>query len=125
MDLETIVKSLCRERHTFGRARSLTMTITDQDNKRQHLYVDYREPWELNREYLEVPFQIVTKVNGNGRNSHYIYVVIDIEDGSWYVWDLNKPQEMSILHGNMVGLKYRSANVRGADDDGNNEPLPF
>ena len=125
MELETIVKSLCRERNTFGSARSVIMTITDQDNKRRHLYVNYVMPYETAGEYLEVPFSVVTKVNGNGRNSHYIYVEIDIVDGSWYVWDLNKPQEMTPLHGNIVGLRYSSADMRGADADGNYEPLPF
>ena len=124
MEIDEIVKSLCRERNTLGSTRSVTLTITDQDNKRRHLYVNYVMPWETTGEYLEVPFSVVTKVNGNGRNSHYIYVVIDMVDGNWYVWDLNKPQEMAFLHGNTVGLKYSSA-IRGADADGNYEPLPF
>lgn len=125
METEVIVKSLCRERHTLGNAEATTMTITHM-GKRQHFYVNYVMPWDLTGEYFKVPISIIDKINGNGKNPHYVYVLIDMVDGNYYAWDLNKPMNMEFLYRERsFGLYYNNADFKGVVSEENNEPLPF
>lgn len=127
--MDTVIERIVHNNPTLGGADVITTTITRTDRTKRHYYI-FRLHGDTidSRTYIPIPFDILTKINGKGRYSHYIVVAV-MHDG-YVTIDLNKEHNVKMLDfGRYVGFDYDEAEEvvkfeRPSLDD-NNDSLPF
>lgn len=128
--MDNTIERIVRNNPTLGGADVITMSITRYDRTKRHYYIFKLHGDTIDsRTYIPIPFDILTKINGKGRYSHYIVVAV-MHDG-YVTIDLNKERNLKMLdYGRYVGIDYDEAEEvvkfeRHSSDDGNNDSLPF
>lgn len=121
------IERIVQNNPTLDGAEVITMTITRDDRSKRHYYIFKMEGDTINsRKYIPLPFDILSKRNGNGRHSHYIVVTL-LDDG-YIVFDLNKERTvLNLSLGRLVGLKYEEAEeiVKFQRETETDDSMPF
>lgn len=88
-------------------AESITTTVTRENGTRAHYYIFKQDEKNTNHPYVEIPLWIYTKVNGKGKDSHFITVAMS--DEGYVVHDLNKEHTIKPLSTKTIGLPINEA----------------
>jgi len=100
-------------------AESITTTVTRENGTRAHYYIFKQDEKNTNQPYVEIPLWIYTKVNGKGKDSHFITVAMS--DEGYVVHDLNKEHTVKPISMKTIGLPIDEAE----EMDNWPEPIPL
>lgn len=121
------VEMVVQNNPALNGAEAITMTVTRKDRSKKHYYIFKIFGDTIDsRTYIPLPLDIVMKVNGKGRNNHYITVAV-MNDG-YVVHDLNKEHKAQMLNfGSCIAFSYDEAEEIVKFEKKNNldDSMPF
>lgn len=107
--MDKTIERIVRDNPTLDGAEVITTTVTREDRTRKHYYI-FKVNGEAidSRTNIQLPFSIITKENGKGRNRHYVVVAVMVD--GYVVIDLNKELRMGMLEfGKYFTIDYKDA----------------
>ena len=107
--MDKTIERIVRDNPLLDGAEVITTTITREDRTKAHYYIFKMIGDTIDsRTFIPIPFDVVTKINGKGRNSHYIAIAV-LNDG-YVVINLNKTHKMNLMGlGKIFGISYDEA----------------
>ena len=89
-------------------AETITTTVTREDGTKAHYYIFKQENVNnSSTKHVEIPIWVYTKVNGKGKDSHFITVAIS--NYGYVIHDLNKEHTIKPLSTKTIGLPINEA----------------
>lgn len=107
--MDKTIERIVRDNPTLDGAEVITTTVTREDRTRKHYYIFKVHGDTIDsRTNIPLPFSIISKENGKGRNRHYVVVAVMID--GYVVIDLNKELRMGMLEfGKYFTVDYKDA----------------
>ncbi len=127
--MDKAIERIVRDNPTLDGAEAIRVSVTREDRTKAHYYIFKMHGDTItSRTYIPIPFGVISRENGKGRNRHYIVVAI-LSDG-YVVIDLNKNHKMQILElGKYFGISYDEAeeivHYEKPNSSDNNSDMPF
>lgn len=103
--MNKLIKTIVGNNPTLDGAECITTTVTREDGSKTHYYIFKGS--EKDTDYVEIPLWVYTKINGKGRNSHFI--TVQVNEHGYVVHDLNKEHTVKPISMKTLGLPIDEA----------------